>query len=160
MSVSGGKTNAVRLLERAGVGFATRDYPVREDALDAVSVARFLAVEPERVFKTLVTVSDAGAHCVFCLPGNATLDLKKAARAAGERRIGMLPARELAPLTGYVHGGCSPVGMKKALPTWIDESAQLFETILVSGGARGLQLEVEPTDLARLVGGRFADLTA
>ncbi|MFW6261335.1 MAG: YbaK/EbsC family protein, partial [Spirochaetota bacterium] len=96
----------------------------------------------------------------FCLPGNAALDLKKAARAAGERRIGMLPARELQPLTGYVHGGCSPIGMKKTLPTWIEESAQLYKTILVSGGARGLDVEIAPGDLVRLVGATYADLIA
>lgn len=158
--MKGGKTNAVRILLTAGVEFAVREYPVREDALDAVSVARFLGAEPERVFKTLVTVSDAGEHVVFCLPGNAGLDLKKAARAAGARRIGMLPARELQPLTGYVHGGCSPIGMKKQLPTWIEESAQLFDTILVSGGARGIDVEIAPEDLVRMVGARYADLIA
>ena len=155
-----GKTNAVRILLTAGVAFAVRDYPVRDDALDAVSVARFLGAEPERVFKTLVTVGDSGEHFVFCLPGNAGLDLKKAARATGERRIGMLPARELQPLTGYVHGGCSPVGMKKELPVWIEESAQLFDAILVSGGARGLDVEIAPGDLVRVVGARYADLIA
>lgn len=158
--MSAGKTNAVRLLERAGIAFSTREYPVRDDALDAVSVAGFLGAEPERVFKTLVTVSDAGEPAVFCLPGNAALDLKKAARATGERRIGMLPARELQPVTGYVHGGCSPVGMKKELPVWIEESAQLFDTILVSGGARGLDVEISPSDLVELVGARYADLIA
>lgn len=158
--MKGGKTNAVRILLTAGVEFAVRDYPVREDALDAVSVARSLGLEPERVFKTLVTVSDAGDHFVFCLPGNAGLDLKKAARVTGAHRIGMLPARELQPLTGYVHGGCSPVGMKRPLPTWVEESAQLFETIFVSAGARGLQVELAPDDLTALVGAGFADLIA
>lgn len=158
--MSAGKTNAVRLLEQAGIPFATREYPVSEDALDAISVARAIGAEPERVFKTLVTVSDAGEHCVFCLPGSAELDLKKAARAAGARRIGMLPLRDLRPLTGYVHGGCSPIGMKRTLPTRVDESAELFDTILVSAGARGLQVEIAPGELVRLVGARYDDLTA
>jgi Cys-tRNA(Pro)/Cys-tRNA(Cys) deacylase len=157
--VSPGKTNAVRLLEQAGIPFTTREYPVNEGALDAVSVARSLGAEPERVFKTLVTVSDSRLHFVFCLPGSAELDLKKAARATGARRIGMLPLRELQPLTGYVHGGCSPIGMKKSLPTWIDETAELYDTIYISGGARGLQVEISPADLIALVGATCADVT-
>lgn len=152
------KTNAVRLLERAGVAFRTRAYEVREDALDAVSVAHSVGVDPDRVFKTLVTVSDGGEHFVFCIPGSAELDLKKAAHAAGVKRIALIRLRDLLPLTGYVHGGCSPLGMKKSFPTWIDDSSELFETIYVSGGARGLQLELAPRDLAGLIPCRAADL--
>ncbi len=152
------KTNAVRLLERAGIAFGTRTYEIDEDALDAVSVARSVGVDPDRVFKTLVTVSDGGEHFVFCVPGTAELDLKKAAGAAGVKRIALIRLRDLLPLTGYVHGGCSPLGMKKSFPTWIDDSSELFETILISGGARGLQLELAPRDLAGLIPCQPADL--
>ena len=154
------KTNAIRLLELSGVAFTTRTYDVDESALDAASVAATLGVDPDRVFKTLVTVSESGAHFVFCLPGSSELDLKKAAGAAGAKRIALLRQRELLPLTGYVHGGCSPVGMKRALPTWIDDSCELFDTILVSGGARGVQVELDPRDLSALLGTQPVDLTS
>ncbi|MFW6289015.1 MAG: Cys-tRNA(Pro) deacylase [Spirochaetota bacterium] len=152
------KTNAIRLLEAAGIAFETRSYEVDEEALDAVSVARSVGADPDRVFKTLVTVSEKGEHFVFCVPATAELDLKKAARAAGAKRIALIRLRDLLPLTGYLHGGCSPLGMKKSLPTWIDDSSDLFETIYVSGGARGLQLELAPRDLARLIRCQHADL--
>lgn len=152
-------TNAVRILEREGVTCTLHEYPVDEAALDAVSVARLVGAEPERVFKTLVTQNERGGHLVFCIPGNAELDLKKAATASGSKRIALIRLRELQPLTGYVHGGCSPVGMKKPLPTIVDESAELFETILVSGGARGLQVELAPDALVSLVGASYADVT-
>lgn len=158
------KTNAVRLLEQAGTEFAIREYDYTDDALDAVSVATTLGVEPERVFKTLVTACDRGAHHVFCVPGNAELDLKKAARAAGARRIALIRLRELQPLTGYVHGGCSPIGMKRAFPTRIDETAELFETILVSAGVRGLQIEIAPGALVEILAAAspagYSDLAA
>ena len=153
------KTNAVRLLEAAGIPFTTREYGYTEDSLDAVSVARTVGVEPERVFKTLVTVAETGEHLVFCIPGPAALDLKKAAQAAGTRRIALIPVRELKPLTGYVHGGCSPIGMKRALPTFLDETAELFETILVSAGVRGLELELRPGLLRAQTNAVLADLT-
>jgi len=157
---SAGRTNAVRLLERSNVRFTTVTYPVNEEALDAVSVARSVGADPDRVFKTLVAQSDAGEHCVFCLPGSAELDLKKAAAAAGAKRVALVRRRDLLPLTGYVHGGCSPVGMKRRFATWIDESCELYESILVSGGARGVQVEIAPLDLAAITGAALADLTA
>ncbi len=153
------KTNAVRLLEQEGVRFSITEYTVDDSALDAVSVAGLLGVEPERVFKTLVTLGAPGEHAVFCIPGNATLDLKKAATAAGARRLSMLPLKELKPLTGYIHGACSPFGMKKPLPTFIDESVELFDTVFVSAGVRGLQIEVSPGDLLTVAGAVLADLT-
>ena len=153
------KTNAVRLLEAACVDFRVHEYAVDEDALDAVTVARTMGVEPERVFKTLVAASDTGERLVFCLPGSAELDLKKAAAATGSKRVALIRLRELEPLTGYVHGGCSPVGMKKQFRTWIDESASLFETIYVNAGARGLQVEISPGDLRSQTDAMVADLT-
>lgn len=153
------KTNAIRLLERCGATFAVHEYTVDEEALDAVSVARAVGFEPERVFKTLVARGDDGAPLVFCIPGNLELDLGKAARASGRRRVALIRLRELQPLTGYIHGGCSPFAMKKELPTWIDESAALFDTVLVSGGARGLQVEIAPDALTAIAGASVADLT-
>lgn len=153
------KTNAIRILEQTGVPFSTHEYEVDESALDAVSVANRVGREPERVFKTLVTENDRGEHLVFCIPGNAELDLKKAAAASGSKRVALIRLRELQPLTGYVHGGCSPVGMKRVLPTIVDESAGLFETILVSGGKRGVQVEIAPDELVALVGASYADVT-
>jgi Cys-tRNA(Pro)/Cys-tRNA(Cys) deacylase len=152
------KTNAVRTLEARGVAHRVCAYDVREERLDAVSAAVGLGVEPERVFKTLVTRDSGGEIRVFCIPGPCELDLRKAARAAGVRKIEMVRVAELLELTGYIRGACSPVGMRKAYPTLIDESALLFEAILVSAGQRGLQIELAPPDLAALIGARFADV--
>ena len=157
--MAGGRTNAVRLLEQAGATFATHEYEPDPERLSATHVAATLEMPIERLFKTLVTVGASGNHFVFVIPGSLSLDLKKAARAAGEKRISMLPLRELEPLTGYVHGGCSPVGMKRALPTWIDESVLLFDSVLVSGGKRGLQVELAPKALVEIAGASVADVT-
>jgi Cys-tRNA(Pro)/Cys-tRNA(Cys) deacylase len=154
------KTNAVRRLERAGIDFSIREYRVDQNHLDAVAVARAIDAEPDRVFKTLVTRGDRGGHYVFCIPGNAELDLRKAARTSGVRSIALIPLKELHPLTGYVHGGCSPIEMKKAFPTWIDESCELFDTIFVSAGVRGMQIEIAPRELCSIVGANPADLIA
>lgn len=158
MSVPG-RTNAVRLLEQAGVPFETHEYEPDPDRLSATDVAATLGLPAERLFKTLVTVGTSGAHGVFIIPGPLSLDLKKAANACGEKRVAMLPLRELEPLTGYVHGGCSPFAMKRTLRTWIDESVLLFETVLVSGGRRGLQVELAPEVLVGMAGAAVADLT-
>ena len=156
--MNAGKTNALRLLEAAGIAYTPYEYPTEDGKIDAVSVAEKIGAEPERVLKTLVTESPDREHFVFIIPGNAELDLKKAARAAGKKSIGMLRVKELLPLTGYVHGGCSPVGMKKLLPTWIDESAILFDRIFVSGGRIGLNLAISPEALAGFTSADFADL--
>lgn len=111
------------------------------------------------MFKTLVTEGRSGAHYVFLVPAPAELDLKKAAAVVGEKSIAMLKSKELLPLTGYIHGGCSPLGMKKLFPTCIDETAQLFDTICVSAGRRGLQVELRPDDLCAVIGAKYADLT-
>lgn len=155
------KTNAMRELERGGVPFVAATYA--DDGSTAsgygVHVAEALGEDPDSAFKTLVTVSPTGAHVVCCVPVATELDLKKAAAAAGEKALSMLPMRELEPLTGYVRGGCSPVGMRRPFPTLIDETAQLFDTIGISGGRRGLSLRVGPEELAGFVGARFADIT-
>ncbi|MBZ0178563.1 MAG: Cys-tRNA(Pro) deacylase [Melioribacteraceae bacterium] len=152
------KTNAVRILESLGISFQTREYISSEDEFDAVSVAEKVGVEPEQVFKTLVARNEKGALFVFVIPGNFELDLKKGAKISGSKKIELIKVKELLPLTGYVRGGCSPIGMKKSFPTFIDETAQLFESIFVSAGVRGMQLKIKPADLCLLVEANFADL--
>ena len=152
------KTNAMREIEAAGVPFESHLFPC-EKALSGVEVAKLLQQDPDQTFKTLVTVAKSGEHYVFMVPVAEELDLKKAAAAAGEKAIAMIKARELLPLTGYVHGGCSPIGMKKRFPTFVDETAQLFDTIHFSGGKVGCQIRMNPDDLARLIPFQYADLT-
>ena len=125
----------------------------------ANDVATTLGEDPDRVFKTLVTQAKSGQHYVFMVPVACELDLKKAAAVVGEKAIAMIKARDLLPLTGYVHGGCSPIGMKTAFPTAIDETAQLYDTIMFSGGRIGCQVEMAPDDLASLIDLTFADIT-
>ena len=153
------KTNAVRLLESAGIVFAAHEYPVEDGRIDARSIAEKLGRSPDEVFKTLVAESPAHEHFVFVIPAAGELDLKKAAAAANRKSIDLIPLKQLFPLTGYVHGGCSPVGMKKLFPTFIDETAQLFEVMFVSGGKVGLNLEIAPDVLSSLIQARYADLT-
>lgn len=152
------KTNVMRILEREGVAYRVHTYSP-ETGIDGVSVARALGQDPQAVFKTLVTQGKSRAMFVFVIPVAATLNLKRAAAACGEKAIEMLPQKLLLPSTGYIHGGCSPVGMKKALPTFIDETAQLFDTICVSAGKIGAQVELSPDSLCRLTGAAYAPLT-
>ena len=153
------KTNAMRALERAQVAYTPHEYDP-EGGIDGVHVASVLGVDPARVFKTLVTQGKSRAYFVFVIPVAEELDLKKAARAAGEKAIEMLPVKDLLSVTGYIRGGCSPVGMKKVFPTFIHESALSQQRILVSAGKIGHQVEVEPRALAALVRARFEDLTS
>ena len=154
------KTNAMRELETAGVPYELRTYDLSEEVGDdyGLRVAKALGEDPDACFKTLVTVAPDGGHVVCCIPVGCELDLKKAAAAAGHKTLSMMHVRDLEPTTGYVRGGCSPVGMKKPFPTLIDETAQLFDDIAVSGGKRGYQLIVEPVALAEFVGATFADI--
>ena len=152
------KTNAIRILEKLKIEFSTDEYPVDLDELDALSVALKINAEPERVFKTLVARSSDDNIYVFCIPGNFELNLKLAAHAANVKKIELINLRELLPLTGYIRGGCSPIGMKKKYKTFIDETAQLFDKIFVSAGARGIQVSISPKDLIRAVEGIFAEL--
>ena len=151
------KTNVMRVLEQKNIPYASHAYDPSA-GLDGVSVARQLGQDPECVFKTLVARGAAGGLYVFDIPVAESLDLKKAAKAVGEKSVSMLPAKELLPLTGYVHGGCSPVGMKKRFPTVFHESCLELETIFVSAGKVGCQVEVEPSRLIELVGGTAAEL--
>ena len=152
------KTNALREIEAAGIAHRFITFEC-EEALSGVDVAATLGEDPDRVFKTLVTEAKSGQHYVFMVPVACELDLKKAAAAVGEKAIAMIKARDLLPLTGYVHGGCSPIGMKSPYPTAIDETAQLYDAIMFSGGRIGCQVEMSPNDLAKLVDLKFADLT-
>jgi Cys-tRNA(Pro)/Cys-tRNA(Cys) deacylase len=153
------KTNVMRLLEQKKIPYTAHTYEHGDIAPDGVTVARSLGQEPDAVFKTLVTRGASGAYYVFPIPVAATLDLKKAAKAVGEKSVAMLPAKELLPLTGYVHGGCSPVGMKKQFPTVFHETCILYDTICVSAGKVGFQVEVNPEGLMELVGASAADVT-
>jgi Cys-tRNA(Pro)/Cys-tRNA(Cys) deacylase len=152
------KTNAIRILEARGVVHGTHEYEVNEDELDAISVARKIGADPETVFKTLVTVGDRTGYTVFVIPGNCELDLKKAAHASGNRKVEMIKMKDLLPVTGYIRGGCSPVGMKKPFPTYIDETAQLHDALYVSAGARGIQVRLSPLDLKEAINAVFTDL--
>lgn len=151
------KTNVMRVLDKAKINYSFRKYE-QNASLTGGEIARLLGEEPERVFKTLVTVSKSKEHYVFMLPVEKELDLKKAARAAGEKNIEMIAQKELLSLTGYVHGGCSPIGMKKQFKTFIDESAQQFDTIMFSAGKVGYQVEIATADAERLIPLCFADL--
>ncbi len=152
-------TNAMRLLTQAGISFETTEYEVDESDLSGVHAAQMLGVEPDRVFKTLVVRGERTGIGVFCIPVAEELDLKKCAAAMGDKKAEMIHVKELLGLTGYVRGGCSPIGMKKKYPTWIDEIATLFDSIYVSAGMRGQQLILDPDDLCSFVGARYADLT-
>ena len=153
------KTNAIRLLESAGISFTASEYPVDDGRIDAKSIAEKIGRSQDEVFKTLVAESPAHEHFVFVVPAAGELDLKKAAHASGQKSIEMIPQKQLFPLTGYIHGGCSPVGMKKLFPTFIDETAILFDTICVSGGRVGLNLAIVPDVLREFVHAEFYDLT-
>lgn len=152
------KTNAIRLLETARVPFSTRTYTVDENDLAAGHVAEELGEDINCVFKTLVLRGERTGLFVCVVPGNCEVDLKKAAAAAGDKKAEMIAMKELLPLTGYIRGGCSPVGMKKAYPTFFHSTALDFDTIYVSAGVRGLQLEISPEALINFVGAEVCDL--
>lgn len=156
--ISDYKTNVMRLLDAAGVDYKHYCY-ADTDAVSGMEAARAMNQNPEQVFKTLVTVGKSGGHYVFVIPVNAELNLKKAAAAVGDKAVSMIKSKELLPLTGYIHGGCSPIGMKKPFTTVVDESCLLFDTIIFSAGKIGYQVEVAPDDLKKLVDYSTADLT-
>ena len=151
------KTNVMRLLDQAGIAYAPRYYDV--SLASGTEVAAALGQSAECVFKTLVAEANTGEHFVFVIPAPETLSLKKAAKAAGVKSIAMLPQKKLLPLTGYVHGGCSPVGMKKQYPTVFHESCLDNPNIIVSAGKIGYQIELKPEDLINLTDGQYADIT-
>lgn len=152
------KTNAVRLLEAQKIKYDTVEYEFNEEEIDAVSVARKIDEEPEIVFKTLVATGDKTGHIVFVIPGNYDLDLKKAAKASGNKKVELIKLKDLQPLTGYIRGGCSPIGMKKLFPTYIDETAELYDELFCSAGVRGMQLKIDPQELKNIINARFCEL--
>ena len=153
------KTNAVRLVETAGIEYELREQDISKGFLGGVEMAKMLNQNPKQVFKTLVTVSSSGEHFVCVIPVDRELNLKKAARHFGVKKVEMLLSRKLLETTGYVHGGCSPVGMKKLFPTVIDDSAADFETIMVSAGKVGLQMELKVGDLLEITGAAMDNVT-
>jgi Cys-tRNA(Pro)/Cys-tRNA(Cys) deacylase len=152
------KTNAVRLLERSKIDFELRDYEVDESDLSAGKVARAVGLPAEQVFKTLVARGDRHGPCFAVVPGDAELDLKALARATGDRRVELVPLREVTPLTGYVRGGVTVFAAKKAFPVYLDESALAFDVISVSAGVRGTQILLAPRDYVRASGAELAPL--
>ncbi|NCB63861.1 MAG: Cys-tRNA(Pro) deacylase [Clostridia bacterium] len=153
------KTNVMRVLDQKKIPYTPHQYPHGADAVDAETVATLIGADPSTVFKTLVTRGASKSNYVFAIPALAELDLKKAAKAVGEKSIEMIPVKELTPLTGYVRGGCSPIGMKKRLRTVIDEAALLQKAVIVSAGRIGYQVELAPGALAGLIDAAFADVT-
>ena len=151
------KTNVMRTLEQKKIAYTAHAYDP-DGPIDGVSVAQTLGQAPERVFKTLVTRGASGGYYVFDIPVAESLDLKKAAKAVGEKSVAMLPQKELLGLTGYVHGGCSPVGMKKQFPTVFHETAAQYDTVCVSAGRIGAQVECRPGDLIGLLRAKTADI--
>ena len=154
------KTNVMRILEQKKIKSTPHEYPHGDEAVDGVTVAEICGQEPAQVFKTLVARGASKSIYVFDIPVTGELDLKKAARAAGEKSIAMIHVSEINALTGYVRGGCSPIGMKKQYKTFIDISAQDKPTVMVSAGRIGYQVELDPNDLAVLVRAKFADLVS
>ena len=153
------KTNVMRVLDQKKIRYTPHTYPYSGGAVDGPNVAALIGVEPERAFKTLVTRGASKQNYVFVVPVMKSLNLKAAAKAVGEKSIEMIRQAQLLPLTGYVHGGCSPVGMKKAFPTVLNESVKELDTITVSAGKIGAQVELAPEALRQLVDGVFAPVT-
>lgn len=159
MAQSVNKTNAARLLDRAKVAYRLIPYPVDPDHLEASHVADAIGEDINRVFKTLVLHGAEARHYFVCVvPGNREVDLKAAARAAATKKADLIPLKELSPLTGYIRGGCSPIGLKKPFPIFIDSSALDFDSIYISAGQRGLQFELNPNDLIKFTGATVAPI--
>ncbi|AEJ19031.1 Cys-tRNA(Pro) deacylase [Gracilinema caldarium] len=152
------KTTVIRMLEQQHIPFQVLEYEVDETDLSATHAAELLGLEADRVFKTIVLEGERSGYLVCVIPGTCEVDVKKAARAAGDKAVRPLPLRELEAVTGYIRGGCSPLLMKKKFPTYIDETALIFESISVSAGRRGLQILIDPQVLVELSQGVFCDL--
>ena len=153
------KTNAMRLLNKAGIKYEQIEYEVDENNLSGMHIAEQTGLDPNLMFKTLVAKGEKNGPLVFCIPVNAELDLKKCAKAAGDKRVELIAVKELLGLTGYIRGGCSPIGMKKKFPTFIDETAILFDNITVSAGVRGCQLMIDREKLIEFIEAKLCELT-
>lgn len=157
-NIANHKTNVIRTLEARKIDHEVFEYSTDDGLIDAVSVSRKIGVEKERVFKTLVTIGKRTGINVFIIPSACELDLKKGSETAGDKNIEMLKSKDLLPLTGYVHGGCSPIAMKKDFPVYVEEIASQFDYIVVSAGRIGLQVSINADDLLLLTKGKYADL--
>lgn len=154
------KTNAMRELDRAGISYEVREFEETDVSRGVgMRIAEQLGEDPDSSLKTLVCVAPSGDHVVCCIPVACEVDLKKAAAAAGEKSLSLMPIKDLEAVTGYVRGGCTPIGMKKPFPTLIDETAQLYDEVGVSGGRRGLSIRLSPDDLVAFLGATLADIT-
>ena len=153
------KTNAARLLDAHGISYELAAYEVDESDLSAVTLAKKIGQDVEQIFKTLVLRGDKNGVLVVVIPGNAEMDLKKAARLSGNKNVAMVQQKELLGLTGYIRGGCSPLGMKRPYPVFIDESCLLFDCIFISAGQRGLQIKIRPEDLIKIIDPVLGDVT-
>jgi len=152
------KTNVMRMVDKAGISYDTREYTVDEQDLSGSHAADMLGVDHGSVFKTLVLKGDKTGYFVCCIPVDAELDLKKTAKLTGDKKVEMISVKDLQSVTGYIRGGCSPVGMKKQFPTWIDASAENYTDIVVSAGIRGQQIVIAPRKLVIFIRGNFASL--
>lgn len=152
------KTNAARILDREGIEYQLRSYPHGNEAIDGMQVAQLLDMDPQRIFKTLVTISNTNQYFVFVIPVSHELDLKKCASLVHMKRIEMIPVKDIQKITGYVRGGCSPIGMNKVYPTFFHETCMHFDTILFSAGKIGLQVEVNAKDIKTLPHIKIADI--
>ncbi|TQK63783.1 Cys-tRNA(Pro)/Cys-tRNA(Cys) deacylase [Brevibacillus sp. AG162] len=155
-----GKTNAMRILEKEKIAYTMLTYATDDGKIDGIAVAQKIGREENVVYKTLISQGTSKSYYVFVIPVEAELDLKKAAKAVGEKKIEMIPVKEITKVSGYIRGGCSPVGMKKLFPTVIDQRAQLLETIIVSGGNIGVQIEMAVEGLLQATKGSLADISA
>ncbi|CAM2361992.1 Cys-tRNA(Pro) deacylase [Listeria seeligeri] len=153
------KTNACRMLDQQKIPYQLREYAWSEDSLDARHVALETGDDPAHIFKTIVLTGDKTGNIVACIPANKSIDLKEIAKISGNKKCELIPVNTLEKLTGYVRGGCSPIGMKKLFPTFIDRSAEELETILISAGKRGIQIVIAPTDLKQIIRGTFASIS-
>lgn len=153
------KTNVMRLLDAAKIAYRSAEYDYDENDLNGMHAAAGIGMPPEQIFKTLVARGEKRGYLVFVIPVCCELDLKKAAKAAGDKKVELIHVKELLPLTGYIRGGCSPIGMKKPFPTYMDETAQLYDEVGVSAGCRGCQILLSPDDLIDYVNLTLADLT-
>ena len=153
------RTNVMRLLDQAKIAYRTAEYAFDENDLNGMHAAEGIGMPPEQIFKTLVAHADKGGYVVFCIPVCCELDLKNAAQAAGEKKIELIHVKDLLSVTGYIRGGCSPIGMKKRFPTYIDETAILYDEIGVSAGCRGCQILLRPDDLIQYAQLTLCDLT-
>ncbi|MBL1226298.1 Cys-tRNA(Pro) deacylase [Enterococcus sp. BWR-S5] len=154
------KTNAMRIVEQRSVKYKEYEFPWTEEHLGTDSVSQLLGVDENRIFKTLVAIGNKTGPIVAVIPGTKALDLKKLAKVSGNKKVEMLHLRDLEDTTGYIRGGCSPIGMKKLFPTYLSDESERYEEIIVSAGQRGLQMELRPQDIVQLTKGKVADITA